>query len=101
MVEIATLGGAKALGKEKNIGSIEVGKNADLICVDINNIQSQPLYNPFSQLVYTLTSENITDSIVNGKIVMKNRELVNVDEAELIDKAKYYKQKILDFRDKQ
>jgi len=71
MVEIATSGGAKALGKEKNIGSIEVGKNADLICVDINNIQSQPLYNPFAQLVYTLTSENITDSIVNGKIVMK------------------------------
>ncbi len=98
MVEIATSGGAKALGKEKNIGSIEVGKNADLICVDINNIQSQPLYNPFAQLVYTLTSENITDSIVNGKIVMKDRELVNVDEAELIDKAKYYKQKIIDFR---
>jgi 5-methylthioadenosine/S-adenosylhomocysteine deaminase len=100
MVKIATLGGAKALGKEKNIGSIDVGKNADLICVDINNIQSQPLYNPFSQLVYTLTSENITDSIVNGKVVMRNRELVNVDEAELIEKAKFYKQKIIDFSNK-
>lgn len=98
MVEIATLGGAKALGLDKEIGSIEIGKKADLICIDTNNLQCQPMYNPFSQLVYSLTSENIKDVIVNGKVVMKNRQLCNVDEAELIDKAKYYKHKISDFQ---
>jgi len=100
IIEIATLGGAKALRKEYEIGSIEVGKKADLICVDVYNLEAQPMYDPFSQLVYSLTSEQIKDVIVNGKIVMIDRKMINVDEAELIDKAKFYKQKILDFKNK-
>ncbi|MDO9578480.1 MAG: amidohydrolase family protein [Candidatus Cloacimonadales bacterium] len=98
MVEIATLGGAKALGKDKEIGSIQIGKKADLITIDITNLEAQPMYNPFSHLVYTLTSESIKDVIVNGKIVMQDRKLINVDESELIDKAKFYREKIIAFR---
>ena len=100
MVEIATLGGAKALRKENETGSIEVGKKADLITLDTNNLEAQPIYNPYSQLVYSLTSEQIKDVIINGKIVMKDRKLINVDEAELIDRAKFYKRKIIAFRSK-
>ncbi|MCF7859267.1 MAG: amidohydrolase family protein [Candidatus Cloacimonetes bacterium] len=97
ILQIATLGGAKALGKSNMIGSLETGKRADIILVDVQNIQAQPLYDPFSQLVYSLNSENIKDVIVNGKIVMLDRILVNIDELELIEKAKYYQNIIKKF----
>jgi 5-methylthioadenosine/S-adenosylhomocysteine deaminase len=97
MIEIATLGGAKALCKDKEIGLIKVGKKADLLLIDTNSIEAQPMYNPFSHLVYTLTSESIKDVIVNGNIVMKGRKLTNVDEGELIDKAQFYRKKILEY----
>jgi len=97
MIQIATIGGAKALNKNDQIGSIEVGNKADIILIDINNIEAQPMYDPYSHLVYSLTSEQIEDVIINGKIVMKDRKLINVDERELIEKAKYYKKKIIEF----
>lgn len=94
MVEIATLDGAAALNKKDQLGSIEIGKKADIIIIDINNIESQPIYDVFSHLVYSITSDKIQDVIVNGKIVMRDRVLTNVDEAELIEKAKCYQHKI-------
>ena len=97
MIQIATSGGAKALNKSDQIGSIEVGKKADLILIDTNNIEAQPMYDPYSHLVYSLSSEQIRDVIVNGKIVMKDKKLVNVDERELIEKAKYYQKRIIEF----
>lgn len=97
MIEIATLGGAKAIQKHNELGSVEIGKKADLILIDTNSIEAQPLYNPFSHLTYTLTSESIKDVVINGKLVMKERKLLTVDEAELIDKAKFYQRKISDF----
>ncbi len=100
MVEIATLGGARAVRKEQEIGSIVVGKKADLILVDTHNLESQPLYNPFSQIVYSLASEHIKDVLINGRLVMKDRKLLTVEEDELIEKAKFYKQKILNFQEK-
>ncbi len=97
MVEIATLGGAKALNKENEIGSLEPGKKADVILIETDSIEAQPIYNVYSQLVYSLSSEQIKDVIVAGKVVMKDRKLVNIDEEELIDKAKYYQKKIVEF----
>lgn len=97
MVEIATLGGAKALKKSKQLGSIEIGKKADLILVDINNLESQPMYDPYSQLVYSLRSEQIKDVIINGKLIMENRKLLTIDEEQLIDKAKFYQKKIINY----
>ncbi|MCK4311795.1 MAG: amidohydrolase [Candidatus Cloacimonetes bacterium] len=97
MIRIATLGGAKALNKENEIGSLKVGKKADIILIDTEDIQVQPIYNLYSHLVYTINSEQIKDVIINGNIVMKDRQLVNVDEEELIEKAKYYKKKIAEF----
>ena len=97
MVKIATLGGAKALNKENDIGSLEVGKKTDIILIETDDIQAQPIYNVYSQLVYSLSSEHIKDVIVAGKVVMKDRKLINIDEEELIDKAKYYQKKIVEF----
>ncbi|MEA2095290.1 MAG: amidohydrolase [Candidatus Cloacimonadota bacterium] len=97
MIQIATLGGAKALKKSNQTGSIEVGKKADIILIDINNIEAQPMYDSYSHLVYSLTSEHIKDVIINGKIVMIDRQLTNIDENELIEKAKYYQKGILEF----
>lgn len=94
MVEIATAGGATALNKSNQLGSIEIGKKADMILLDINNIESQPMYDVYSHLVYSLTSDKIKDVIVNGKLVMQNRKLINVDEDELIEKARFYQQKL-------
>ncbi|MDP8267305.1 MAG: amidohydrolase [Candidatus Tenebribacter davisii] len=97
MIKIATIGGAKALHKSNQIGSFEIGKKADIILIDVNNIETQPMYDPYSQLVYSLSSEQIKDVIINGKIVMKNRQLINIDAKELIEKAKYYQKKIIKF----
>ena len=55
------------------------------------------MYDPYSHLVYSLQSEQIKDVIINGKIVMKNRKLLTIDENELIEKAKYYKKQIFEF----
>ena len=88
LIKMATVNGAKALGKSASIGSLEVGKKADIITVDLNNIQSQPVYNIFSQLAYNLESEQIKDVIIDGKTIMINRKLVNIDENELLEKAK-------------
>ena len=97
MVKIATLGGAKALNKGNEIGSLKPGKKADLILIETDVLEAQPIYNVYSQLVYSLSSEQIKDVIVAGKVVMKDRKLVNIEEEELIDKAKYYQKKIVEF----
>ena len=94
IIKAATLNAAKSLRKEKEIGSIETGKKADLILIRLEDVCVQPIYDPFSHLAYTITSEQIRDVIINGQIVMKNRKLMRIDENELIEKAKYYQDKI-------
>ena len=98
IVKMATINGAKTLNKETEIGSIEIGKKADLILIETDDICIQPIYDLFSHLVYSITSEQIKDVIINGKIVMKDRKLINIDEEMLIDKAKFYQKKIKKFR---
>lgn len=80
VVMAATLGGAKALNLEKYIGSIEVGKLADVIILNIDDIHAIPVYNPFSQIVYTLNPADVSYSIINGKIVMAKGKILTIDE---------------------
>ncbi|MDD3051299.1 MAG: amidohydrolase [Candidatus Cloacimonetes bacterium] len=94
VVRAATINAASALGKRKQLGSLESGKLADIIVVDVNNIESQPLYNLYSQIVYNLNSDKIKHTIIDGKFVMKDRKLVNHDEKELILLAKNYQKQI-------
>ena len=82
VLKMATINGAKLLGLEDKIGSIEVGKDADLILVNIeeklDNITMLPNLNTISNLVYNVSSKNVETTMVKGKILMKNR---NMDEA--------------------
>lgn len=77
--KMATIGGAKSLGLDKLTGSIEKGKKADIILVDMNQTHLTPLYNCYSQLVYAARGADVKTSIINGKIVMKDRQLRTID----------------------
>jgi len=79
VLQMATLGGAQVLGLDKLIGSIEIGKQADIILLDMNQPHLTPLYNCYSQLVYAARGADVKTSIINGKIVMKDRQLRTID----------------------
>jgi 5-methylthioadenosine/S-adenosylhomocysteine deaminase len=79
VLQMATIGGAKLLGLGDRIGSIEVGKQADIILIDMNQPHLTPLYSCYSQLVYAARGADVKTSIIGGKIVMKDRQLRTMD----------------------
>ncbi len=79
VLKMATSGGARLLGLDDRIGSIEPGKEADIILVDMNQPHLTPLYNCYSQLVYAARGADVKTSIINGKIVLKDRQLRTID----------------------
>jgi len=83
IIRMATIDGAKVLGLDKEIGSIEVGKKADIIFVDFEKIGLTPSYNIYSSLVYNTDGSDVTDSIIDGKVVMRNGKLTNLSEREI------------------
>jgi 5-methylthioadenosine/S-adenosylhomocysteine deaminase len=87
-VEIATIGGARALHMENEIGSLESGKKADLIVIGLNEPNAVPLYDVYSQIVYALKASDVQDTVVGGKIVMQNGRVLTLDEAAIIAKAR-------------
>lgn len=93
-LKMATINGAKALGIDHMTGSLEVGKAADFIAIDMEHIETQPLYQPISQIVYCTPRSQVTDVWVAGKQLMKNRELLTLDKKELVNKAQAWRKKI-------
>jgi 5-methylthioadenosine/S-adenosylhomocysteine deaminase len=87
LVEMATMGGARALKMEKEIGSLEVGKKADFIMVDMNQPHMVPLYDVYSHLAYVVNGSDVRTSIVNGRIVMLDRRVLTLDEEEIKERA--------------
>ena len=85
--DMATMGGAKVLGAEKFIGSLEPGKKADLIVLDMNQPHLTPLYNIPSQLVYAARGADVVHSVINGCIVMKDRVLTTLDEGKILSET--------------
>lgn len=83
IVELATIGGAKALGLEKEIGSIEIGKKADLVLVETSSVNLFPIYDVYSALVYSANSSNVTSVWVDGQQLVKEKKLVQHDLREL------------------
>jgi 5-methylthioadenosine/S-adenosylhomocysteine deaminase len=79
VLEFATTGGAKALGLEREIGSIEVGKAADIILVNRKSANLTPLTNPISHIVYAAKGSDVDSVIVDGKILMRERQLRTLD----------------------
>jgi 5-methylthioadenosine/S-adenosylhomocysteine deaminase len=84
-LRMATMGGAALLGAEKEIGSIEKGKKADLIVLNLDQPHLTPLYNIASHLVYAAKGSDVIHSVINGQLVMLDKQLLNVDEAALFD----------------
>jgi 5-methylthioadenosine/S-adenosylhomocysteine deaminase len=87
VLEMATLAGARALGRQDQLGSLEVGKLADLIAVDLNQPETQPLYNPISQLVYASHPSQVTHSWINGDTVMRERQLCHLDLTDVLQRT--------------
>lgn len=90
----ATLGGATTLQADKQIGSLEVGKKADIIILDMNQPHLTPLYNVPSHLVYAARGADVVHSIIAGKIVMENRKLLTLDENHLLAQMRKMGEKI-------
>ncbi len=90
VVKMLTIEGAKAIGMDQTIGSLEVGKAADIIAVDINNIHSVPLRSPYTHLVYGATGADVQHVVVNGKVLMQNRQLLTVDEEKILTEARQW-----------
>lgn len=93
-LEMATIGGARVLGMEKEIGSLETGKRADLIMVRLDRPNAVPLYDPISQMVYALKAEDVRDVMVNGKPVVRDATILTLDEAAILRKAAEYAVKV-------
>ncbi len=93
-LEMATLGGARVLGLEKQIGSLEPGKRADLIAVRLDRPNAVPLYNPVSQMVYALKAEDVRDVMVNGKPVVRDGNILTLDQRQILLKAAEYRAKV-------
>jgi 5-methylthioadenosine/S-adenosylhomocysteine deaminase len=73
---------------------MEVGKLADIAIISLNELENQPMYNPYSHLAYAITSRSVRDMIIHGKPVMLNLKLCQVEESGIIDKANEYKEMI-------
>jgi len=86
-LDLATIGGARALHMESQIGSLEPGKRADLIVVSMRAARQTPMYDPISHLVYVTRGDDVTATIVNGKVLMKHRQVRTLDRAAVIADA--------------
>jgi 5-methylthioadenosine/S-adenosylhomocysteine deaminase len=87
VLKMATINGAKALGLDESIGSIEVGKKADIILIDLSKPHLKPLHNVYASLVYSTHRSDVDTVIVNGKILMENRRVKTLDEHSVMEKA--------------
>ncbi|MGC9345958.1 MAG: amidohydrolase, partial [Candidatus Bathyarchaeales archaeon] len=96
VLEMATIEGAKALSWEKEIGSIEIDKKADLAIVNIHKPHLCPLYNEASHLVYAAKSADVETVIINGKIVMEDRKLITVNVEKVMEMAEKAKKGLLE-----
>ena len=94
-LEMATILGARAIGMDGEIGSIEAGKRADLIAVRLDQPHAAPLYGVESQLVYTLKASDVGDVMVNGRWVVRDRRPLTLDARLILAKAEEYRAKIL------
>jgi 5-methylthioadenosine/S-adenosylhomocysteine deaminase len=91
---MATITGARALHLDKQIGSLEIGKKADLIVVDTTAPHAAPMYDVYSELVYALKASDVRTVIIAGRPVMEDRQMLTLDESEILRKAEEYKVKI-------
>jgi len=90
VVEMATIDGARAVHLEKDIGSLEAGKKADLILISLNEPNAAPMYDVYAQIAYALKGSDISTVMIGGKVVMRDRKLLTIDEPKVLEKAREY-----------
>ena len=93
-LEMATINGAKALGIDDITGSLAVGKAADITAIDLSQLETRPLYNPVSQIVYAADRQQVTHVWCNGKALLKDRELQTLDMNKLLNNADSWQEKL-------
>ena len=87
-LELATIGGARVLGQQARIGSLEAGKRADLIIVGMSRARQTPLFDPVAQIVYASRGDDVETTVVNGKVLMRDRKVLTLDEAAVLKAAR-------------
>jgi 5-methylthioadenosine/S-adenosylhomocysteine deaminase len=95
-LDMATIGGATALGMETTIGSLEQAKRADLIAVSMAAARQTPMYDAVSHLVYVTRGDDVRTTIVNGRVLMKDRQLRTLNRAAVIEEANRLSAKVLE-----
>ncbi len=93
--EMATVRGARALHMEREIGSIAAGMRADLVIVNLDDLNQTPLYNIYSHLVYATKADDVNTVIVEGRVLMRDRKLLTLNEAEIKGRARAFRERIL------
>jgi len=93
-LEMATMGGARALGMDRLIGSLERGKRADLIVVETRSARQTPLYDPVSHLVYTTRGDDVRHTVVHGRVLMRDRKVLTIDTAAVLAEARAWAEKV-------
>jgi 5-methylthioadenosine/S-adenosylhomocysteine deaminase len=94
VVEMATIEGARALHMEKEIGSLEAGKKADLVLISLDAPNAVPMYDIYAQLAYALEGSDVETAVIGGRVVMRNRKLLTVNEEEVLQKAREYRKSV-------
>lgn len=93
-IRLATINGAKAMGIDAETGSLEIGKAADMCAVDLNPLHMQPVYNPASQIVYTGAANEVTHVWVNGRHIVKDKQLDTLSPEHIVQSARSWREKI-------
>jgi 5-methylthioadenosine/S-adenosylhomocysteine deaminase len=90
VVAMATIDGARAIHKEKEIGSIETGKKADITLISLNEPNAVPIYDVYAQIAYSLKGNDVDTVMIGGRVVMRDRHLLTIDEPKVLEKARDY-----------
>jgi 5-methylthioadenosine/S-adenosylhomocysteine deaminase len=94
VLAMATIIGARALRLDDRIGSLEKGKRADIVSVRLDAPHAVPMYNVYSQLVYALKASDVSDVMVNGKPIVRDRKMLTLDRAVVMAKAAEYQERV-------
>jgi 5-methylthioadenosine/S-adenosylhomocysteine deaminase len=88
VLEMATIGGARVIGRADRLGSLEVGKLADVLVVRMDQARQTPMYDAVSHLVYVTRGDDVDTTIVNGKVLMHDKKVLTLNEAEVLADAR-------------
>ena len=97
MFKMATIEGAKALNLDHEIGSLEVGKKADLIALDLNSPAFYPLYNPISSIVYSAIGKEVKFMMGEGQVIMQDYQIQTLDQKQVLKQSQVFSKKIQDY----